>query len=759
MNSIPSPEEKNSVSEVFATIRRYWFLELVVFGAIFGYSVYSTVNEKPVYQARGELIFKSARQSQGLTGVASVQQLTDSVAGNPLNTQALVLRSEPVVRRTIEALDARVDVATFIAPLFIEVVQGADVVRVSYLSNSPQNAAQAVNAHMQSYIDFDIQANREQTRAARKFIDTQLPKLQKELTDAESALRKFKEENRVYALDQEASSAITAVIDFDKQITATKSKLASTQSIIQDLRTRIGFNSDQAVALSKLADSKPVQETLAELQKIDTQLTTLGGVFTANHPSIIALNEQREPVQRLLQQRIEQTLGTSAVISARDLEVGTVERQLISDLVTKEIEKGGLQQELTTLNQTLINYQQRLVNIPRLQQQQLILERNLAISRTTYEELLKRFQEIQLSENQTIGNARILSTATAPSTPISPRIANNLLSGAALGAAIAVGIALFLNSRDTLVRSTEQIRGLTGFTILGVLPNFGKRFSSEQLPAFIRKNPNSIYSRIYRKVVSSQGYKNLKEGVANFKTAFLNAVIEPETMEIAVYVRDNPRSHISEAYRMLQTSLRFLSSDQPIQSVVITSSIPGEGKSTVSANLAVAIAQLGKKVLLIDADMRRPNQHKIWGMDNKTGLSDLLTNQVEDQEVINSILPKLDIIFGGPCPPSPLTLLESERMRALISKWSEDYDYILIDTPPLLAASDAMVLGKIANGVLIVARPEVINTAAIKRTRILLEQSEINVLGLVANDVSNEESAYYIYDYYDEQKKYIEVEV
>jgi polysaccharide biosynthesis transport protein len=371
----------------------------------------------------------------------------------------------------------------------------------------------------------------------------------------------------------------------------------------------------------------------------------------------------------------------------------------------------------------------------------------LAINRSTYEGLSKKLQEIQLSENQTVGNARILSPALPPTSPIPSRLISNLSSGAAIGAVVAISIALLLNSRDTLIRTSDEVNRILGYTILGILPNFGNT-EMRRLPAFVRKNPKSVYSRVYQKIQSSKAYHNVRSGMVSFKTAFLNAVIEPQTTNLAVFVRDNPRSPISEGYRMLQTSLRFLSSDRQIKTIVVTSCIPEEGKSTVSANLAVAIAQLGKTVLLVDADMRRPSQHKIWEIPTTLGLSNILVGETTLEYALHTAIPNLDILVTGVIPPDPLNLINSQHMTNLISEWSEIYDYVIIDSPPLLAVADAFVLGKIADGVLMVARPQLLNSVGALRAKSLLEQSEINVLGLVINDVAPVDANYYMYNYY-----------
>jgi len=702
-------ENSNSLLGLSLLLRRHWLVGMALFSFVFGAVAFFTFQQKPIYEANGTLILKKNDQASSLTGIATGIGQLDNLApqSNPLNTEVEVIRSAPVVQQTIRALDLAVEDGkggkqaltreSFLSRLTVEVVRGTDVLKVSYKSTDPKEASGVVNQLMSGYILNDVQTNRAQTVAARQFINEQLPQIEKELTLAEIALREFKEKNKVFALDEEAKSSIQVMADLDKGITETKSKLANVNAVSQDLRQRVGIGSEQAVSLSKLSESKAVQEAFADLQKVESQLAIQKTLYRGEHPSITRLERQKATFQKLLKDRVDQTLGTTVAILDKDLQIGELGRSLVADLVKAEVERGGIQEQLLTLNDTFDAYKERIKTIPQLEQSERVLERKVAANRTTYEALLKKLQEVQLAENQTIGNARILSASSQPTSPISPRVSLNLLTGASLGLLLAIATAILLQSMDTLLRTTDEVKRLFGYPLLGILPNFGK------------KAPN---------------------------------------VPSIVFVRDNPKSPISEAYRMLQTSLRFLSSDRKIKSIVITSAIPGEGKSTVSSNMAVAMAQLGKRVLLIDADMRRPTQQNVWGIPSNIGLTNVLVNERSLQNSIKEVIPNLHVLGTGLIPPNPLALIDSQHMADLIKEWSQLYDYVIIDTPPLLAVADAMVLGKVADGVLMVARPGILNSASASRAKILLEQSGIHVLGLVTNDVIADDNSYYMYHYY-----------
>jgi capsular exopolysaccharide synthesis family protein len=198
---------------------------------------------------------------------------------------------------------------------------------------------------------------------------------------------------------------------------------------------------------------------------------------------------------------------------------------------------------------------------------------------------------------------------------------------------------------------------------------------------------------------------------------------------------------------MLQANLKFLSSDKQLKAIVVTSSVPKEGKSEVSANLAAVMAQVGRRVLLVDADMRHPSQHHLWELTNSVGLSNVIVGEAEFKTAVCEVMPRLDVLTAGVIPPNPVALLDSKRMASLIETFLKSYDCVLIDTPPLAGIADAPILGKMVDGILLVVRPGVVDSASAKAAKDFITRSGQNVLGLVANGViiKNEPDSYFYY--------------
>lgn len=227
-------------------------------------------------------------------------------------------------------------------------------------------------------------------------------------------------------------------------------------------------------------------------------------------------------------------------------------------------------------------------------------------------------------------------------------------------------------------------------------------------------------------------------------------------MENLITVK-NPKSPVSEAYKTLRTNLQFSSFDEKVKVILITSSGPGEGKSTTAANLAVVMAQSGSKTLLIDCDQRRPRLHKIFGLSNAAGLSNFLAEEVSfESTVMETGIENLQVLTAGVKPPNPSELLGSKKMNQFVSCLKERYDYIILDTPPILLVTDAQILSKYADGCLLVASSGEVEKEAVIKGKELLEKVDARILGVVLNKVEvnlKGNYGYYYYYYYDGHKK------
>jgi len=231
---------------------------------------------------------------------------------------------------------------------------------------------------------------------------------------------------------------------------------------------------------------------------------------------------------------------------------------------------------------------------------------------------------------------------------------------------------------------------------------------------------------------------------------------EQNEFENIFIVRNEPKSPISEAIRTLRTNIKFSSLDKPIKTLLITSPIPEAGKSSISVNLALSIAQNGNKVILVDADLRKPVIHKIFEGDNKPGLTNILIEDKKIKEVIreaSDINPNLYYIPSGPIPPNPSELLGSNKMKGVLTDLKEQADFILFDSPPVIAVTDALVLANQVDGVMLVLDAGGVTREIAMQAKLLLEKAKAKILGTVLNKINVESEGYYYYYYYGDEKK------
>lgn len=700
-------------------LKRRWLPGVGVFSCIFGLAVVVIFLHKPAYQAKGKLLIEEIDQTTAVTGLGEELGQLERVdqRTNPLRTEMEVISSIPILEKTIDALNLQDEEGVTLKPedmekqLRLKNVAATDVVQIFYKSTDPQEAAAVVNKIMNLYIENSVNMNRTAAVAADKFITKQLPESRNTVRKTEIALRQFEEKNRIVDLNQEATSAVAAIQELDKEITQTQAALADANTRSAMLQKQVGMNSQSGIAVNSLNQASGVQKVLDELQQVESELAVQETRFEEGHPTIEALSNRKTALKALLEERVAQSLGTETQVSNDRLQVGESKQKLAEDFVKSEVERLGLASRFTSLSKAHSIYKHRFDSLPQLKQQHRELERELEAAQSTYNTLLKKRQEVRVAANQNMGNARVIEAAIVPDKISLKKPAIILALGLILGTLFSGATIVILEVRDNYIKTLQEVKDLFRFTFVGAIPSWTKK-------AFPRSKDS------------------------DWKV--------PE-----IPVRDTPRLPLAEAYRMIQANLKFLGSDKVLQAIVVTSSVPKEGKSTISANLAAARAQLGHRVLLVDADMRRPSQHHIWELTNAEGLSDVIINQVGFKAAVKEVMPNLHVLTAGAIPPNPTALLDSKRMASLIEAFSEIYDFVIIDAPPLVATADALTLGKMTDGILFVVRPGIADYVNAGAAQESLERSSQNVLGIVVNGliVENELDSYFYYfkDYYVEK--------
>ncbi|KST65149.1 GumC family protein [Mastigocoleus testarum] len=702
METISNIEEID-IQKYLQVIKRRWLPALGAIAlTVTGASLYAFSLE-PTYRAEGSVMIKSNRTSS-LTGLSEelgrLEALTQN--HNPLDTQARIVTSNPVLQETIRALDFRdkegklVPINALAAELNVEGVKGSDVLLISYSNPDPEKAAKVVNTVIDKYIEQNVAANQTEAKTARKFLSKELPKARKLVREAELELRRFKEKNRIIALEEEAQAAVGTITKLEEQISQVQAQLAHFTARLAVLSDRAKVEPQQAVISADLSQTAGVQKILAQIQEAESQLALEQTRFKAGHPGVVAQQKRLEALKNILQQRTAEVAGTDGQFQAGDLDlqIGEIRQGLIAEITRVEAERFGLEQQIIKLRNKLYTYKRRANYLPQLEQNQRELERKVKAAQSTYETLLTKIQEIKVSENQRIPNARIISAALIPDAPQGPRKVPFIIGGTAAGILLGLIAAFGLDLIDRSVKTVREAKEVLKYTVLGVIPASGKN----------HKNSSSI--------------------------AGVNRSIP------RIIGKDIPQFPVGNAYQILQANLKFLCSDSQLKSIVVTSSVSREGKSEVAANLALTISSLGRRVLLVDADMRHPIQHHTWGLTNAIGLSNVIVDHVDINAAVTEVTSNLDVLSSGVLPPNPIALLDSQRMATLLSNFTQKYDLVIFDTPAVVGTADAAILSDLTDGILLVVRPGVVDLDSANAAKDYLTQSNQKVLGIVINGVN-----------------------
>jgi polysaccharide biosynthesis transport protein len=725
----------DEIAQYWLVLKRRWFPAALVFALTTLGAAAWTYKQTEIFQAKGQIILKKSNKTSALLSSAAAVAGggggdLDGLSGStPANTQAEILKSLTTIKGAINELKEgkyknrrefkRLDKYSkkfelFIAQLKVSTVKGTDILEITFQDPSKELAKDVVDAIMAVYMRDDQNNQRREAKAAREYVGQELPRIEGEVKSAENELRLFKEQYDIVDLPTESVKAVETITNLNKEITSASAQLAAETSRLEGLKSLFGGKDAQATIQSGLVSESPgLQKSLKELQEIEAKIAIEKTRFSDNDPSILNLKEKRQALVEILQKRFSQSL-----VGNKDFQGKVVEMQpaglqgnLIADFAKSEAQRTSLQKQISALVYVVDAYKKRMNALPKLEQQQNALGRKLETTRTNYKAMLSKLQEIQIAESQVLGNSRIQTPAELPQEPISPKKAQNIAIGGFLGLFLGAATAFMLDAADKRIKTADEAKALLpGYPVLGQIPVFANQ---KQLP---------------------------KIGRGGGRTPGLLVLTGSGGIE-------------AEAFRMLQTNLQFLNADNSLQAIVISSSQAGEGKSTVAANLALAVAELGKRVLLVDADMRKPSQHMIWRQGNQEGLSNVLTGQCSEGSAIVEVHPNVFLLTAGVIPPNPIVLIDSVQMSESIERWSNSYDLVIIDAPPLTVAADAAMIGSQVAGLLFVLRPNVADKESVQYAGEIIAQSKLKVLGMVLNGVNLDKQARYNSYYYQSSGK------
>ena len=722
------PSKESPLGEYIRVLVKRKWTALACLVTIFSVVAIASLKMTPIYEASGSIEIN--KPDSGLVNFSNSPTLNvDYYDPTELETEVMILQSDLLALQVVKelgldrrpefggktpALPSSLDLApdplqadasrtsallsSFRGNLRVTLPPNTHIIKVSFRNPDKDLTAHVVNTLMSTYTENNFKSRFDSTMQASDWLSKQLVDLQMKVETSQEKLVRYQKEHEILGIDEKQNITTAKLDELNKALTAAESERMDKESVYRlvqsgDADTIASAASVLDAAGTGAQSASGLLETLRGKEAdVKIQAAELSTQFGPSYPKVAQLNTQLKEIDA---QILKETRKIADKI--RGQYMAAVQREtMLHDALEKQ------KQEANKLNESAIEYS--------------ILKRDLESYRTLYEGLMEKMKEAGVSAGLKSNNFRIVDVARVPTYPIEPNIPRNLTFAFMLGLTSGVGLAFLLEGLDNTVRTTEQAQIISGLPPLGMIP---------------------------------MGSRTAREG-ANAKRLVI--ATSNEAVELVTQVR--PQSQMAESYRALRTSLLLSNLGAPPKVIMVTSALPQEGKTTTSINCAVVLAQKGIRVLLIDADLRRPSIHKTLGMGPRSGLSNVLTGSATLQQTItrSAILPNLSILPAGTPPPNPAELLASPNMRNALEELRGQYDHIVVDTPPTLSVTDAVVLSPAADAIVLVIRSGQTTKQALRRSRDILMQVNAKVSGVLLNAVDLSSPDYYYY--YEYQGKY-----
>lgn len=707
-----------------------------------------TFNQEAKYKGSFKLLVEPVAEEKE----DPLSVLQQDLGGLDYETQIEVLRSPRVLNPIIENLSAKyseIEYGELIkpkkSPLKIEQLDETKILEVSYVDTNPDKIQFVLDNLAEAYLRYSLEERRVEVKQGIDFVESQLPEVRARVDELQGKVQKFRQRYNLLDPQQQAEILAQQQVDFEQKYFDTQAALKETKSLYKLLNQQLGLQPQQALAASYLSESPRYQNLLDELQKIEVELAKESARFSSQNPVVETLEDRKARLLVLLQKEATGVLGQNLANTVDGTPNLTSPSTLRLELNQKYIEAANEIQILELREQVLqaeiVKLDELTKQMPVIARQYTDLNRQLTVATESLTRFLTAQEELQLKGAQQALPWQAISQPNVLDNPISPNPPRNIALGLISGLMLGCVAALLAERLDPVFHSSEELKENINLPILGLIPVQKDLKPLDELEAAPQKEKISL--------------PQLQIGNT---TLNLNRTLKspPKTAPDSKQ-KWYGASPFLESFRSLNTNIKLLGSDTSIRSFVISSSIPSEGKSTVSCHLAQAAAAMGQRVLLIDADLRRPQVHRWIGIENNEGLSNVLATGLDVEEAIVSVplWENLSVITAGDIPPDPTRLLSSQKMYALMErlKSSRKYDLIIYDTPPILGFADGRILSNRTDGVVLVVRIGKTDRSLLKQNIDNIQMSNVPVLGVVANQVNRTNSSYHYYNHYYADRK------
>ena len=696
-------------------LRKHFWLIISFLLALTTVVAISTFRMQPVYEATTRI--EIDRESTNFLPFAGndpdglYQDLEDYI-----ETQSKILVSETLATQTIKSLNLDHDprfggapqnsgplevtapkdgvlspppaLGAFLGGLSVKRVPNSRLLDVTFATTDPKLAAAIVNAHVINFIEQNFRSRYEATTQTSNWLANQLDELKGKVEASEDARIKYERDNQIWTIDEKQDVTTQKLADLNRELTQAQSDRIG-KEVVDELAEAGNYD-----AIPAVRESPVIQESLKRQGELSDQYTEALNQYGPKFPKVARLEAQLNEIEKVIENQ-KKSIGNQI-----------------------EAEYRGSRQREHLLQQALDQQKNQASSMADKMVEYNILKREAEANKQLYDGLLQKLKEAGITAGLRSSNIRVVDPALMPTAPSRPNKSRNIFLAVLVGLIGGIGLALLREYLDNTVKSPDDVENLSRLPSLAVVPAFTSSAG-----------------------VRPGRFQKLLRGPAN---GFHERV--------ALLSHSEPQSHVSEAFRALRTSLLLSQPDRPPQIILVTSALPHEGKTTAAVNIGVTLAQLGDSTLLIDGDLRKPGVSRALSMnDGKVGLSSYLAG-VAPLDLITLAHPEISNLHAiptGPIPPNSADLLSSHRLAEMICELRKRYKFIVIDSPPIMAATDAVILSALVDGVLLVVRSGETPKEAFARTRDLLHSVNSRVLGVVLNAVdSSSPDYYYSYRYY-----------
>jgi capsular exopolysaccharide synthesis family protein len=683
----PVAPPEPSIKEYLEVLRRRKTIFFHVFLLVLLVGIIATALSKPIYQTTAKLLVPPTKSAVSLVDATNpISSLLAASQPDSLATQTEVLQSAPFQAEARER--AAIRNVPGIAPPFarVEALAQSNIIAITAEGGSAEAAAKLANAMVDLHLERTDALETAGLQKTMEFVRKEREAAARELDDAARRLLAFRRDHRVATLTAEQEEATREYVTLQGAVQAAASNIASAEAEIADLRARLAREPVDMVQES--AKTNPRRAMLEEkVNALKVERAELLHDFQPDSQRVTALDER---IASLTGQMAAET----ETVTVRTHAPNPARLPLQENLFKREADLQGYVAAHNAARAQFESRKQVVDNLGPWEVQHSRLTHARDAAQNAANMLSERLRDLEIRSKARVQMARVIQRAPIPTSPIRPRKATNLAFSALLALCVAAGVAFLQEQFDDHVRSPEEIERITGLPTMGHVP---------LLPA--------------------QGPHIVADLPAN--------------------------SHVAEAYRGLRSGIGFAGIDAPIRRLMVTSAAKGEGKTVTSVNLAISMAMDGKRVVLVDADLRRPNVHKVLDLPAAPGLSEVLAGMKGLEDALQETgIPNLRALCAGPLPPTPAELLGSAAVDGLLARLEEEADVAIFDTPPCMPVTDPLLLAGRVDGVLIVLNAAETRKGAFKRAVELLSRAHGRILGVVLNRISPEHGGAYYYHYY-----------